>query len=111
MNEPVKTFQVTDQHIENGRRSSRISCPIALALQEEGYLNVAVNNLNSFYYEDSEGYLQCRHFFHSEEVRSWINRFDVQGEAKPITIGVFPYEAEGFHGHHKLFIIKKEKKA
>lgn len=84
-------FQVSQEHIEQGKPQDAGSCPIALAMtgRVQGYAQVFPSTT---LISNEDGYTN-RIIRHSREVTQWINQFDRIGEMiawrpEPITLQI-----------------------
>ena len=82
--------EVTQENINQGVNFSTNSCPVALAMQENGFENVRVNILYiSYDYQPTPLQLHNEVCLHIDSPLSqWIQVFDDVGEVLPIQIDI-----------------------
>ena len=87
--------EVTQEHINQGVICDFQSCPIALAMQENGFENVRVDERHILYnYQPTPLELHVATIKNNFLVRKWIFDFDGGKEVFPIKIEI--YEDAGY---------------
>ena len=79
-------IEVTQKHIEHGRRGECSHCPVALALQDYGFKNVSVYG-GGFDHGTVKQKLDATSEFVvlPDFVSGWISNFDYQGTGEPFS--------------------------
>ena len=81
--------EVTQENINQGVAGNQESCPIALAMQENGFENVRVDGRHIFYiYQPNPLELHVATINNNFLVRKWIHDFDGGEEVFPIQIDI-----------------------
>lgn len=71
-----KLIQVTQKHINKGKRKAFNSCPVALAIKDTGYSYVDVDQIAI---EFGESLLNCSGMIPPRSVKRFVNKFDEKG--------------------------------
>lgn len=73
-------IKVTKKHIEDGDKSSFVSCPVALALIEKNCLNVHVSTRSCTFTKENKLYVNK---ILSKKAQEFIKKFDMGFPVKP----------------------------
>ena len=73
----MKTIKVTQQHIDKGQKKTT-TCPVALALKDEGYDKAHVGSTSICLYDPDKIDYFCEWNLHQ-----WIIAFDLDESVKP----------------------------
>lgn len=78
------TIQVTQKHIQEGKRKSISSCPIALALKRERFEDVMVETTYCSFWIGNLSY----GYFFPKSAQTFIEKFDAGKKVRPFNFKV-----------------------
>ena len=99
MPEPIATIKVTREHIRKGVPCTKTLCPIALALEENGYADAFVTLLNSSYLTPSGHRIFMPN---ARDVDHWIRTFDRFHTNEPITLAIVEQQTSDEEGRYRV---------